>query len=319
MATQSLLNDSAFRCAEELISRATELGADVHKLPCGGRLVDAGVEAGGSVEAGIELARLCLADRGHIEARPETESPWQTAVVTVGTIEPIAGCLASQYAGWRISVGDYFAMGSGPMRAAYGKEDLFEHIGFTESPNVTVGVLESDALPTSDVFQYVSEKTGVPVPEIVLAVAPTNSLAGGVQVVARSVETALHKLHALEFDLTRIVDGRGTAPLPPVAKKSLEALGRTNDSMLYGAQVTLRVRGDDASLEEMGPRVPSSSSSDHGIPFGKIFARYDYDFYKIDPHLFSPAEVRFVNLDTGSELTFGQVEPSVLAKSFLGS
>ena len=39
--------------------------------------------------------------------------------------------------------------------------------------------------------------------------------------VARSVETALHKLHELKFDLNQIVSAFGTAPLPPVATKDL--------------------------------------------------------------------------------------------------
>ena len=146
--------------------------------------------------------------------------------------------------------------------------------------------------------------------------APTNSLAGGLQVVARSVETALHKLHSLEFELSRILRGRGSAPLPPVARKSLDALGRTNDAMLYGADVTLEVTGDDASLEQIGPRVPASSSKDYGTPFGEIFKRYEYDFYKIDPHLFSPAKITFVNVDTGSSFTFGDLNRAVLEKSF---
>ena len=81
-------------------------------------------------------------------------------------------------------------------------------------------------------------------------------------------------------------------------------------------RVTLNVRGDDRSLEDIGPRVPSSSSDDHGTPFREIFDRYDRDFYKIDPHLFSPAEVTFVNIETDHRCTFGAVAPDVLAKSF---
>ena len=173
-------------------------------------------------------------------------------------------------------------------------------------------------MPDAQVFEFVSEKTKVPPSAIVLAVAPTNSLAGGLQVVARSVETALHKLHSLHFDLARIVRGNGAAPLPPVADKSLEALGRTNDSMLYGAEVTLHVTGEDASLEAIGPKIPASASSDYGTPFGEIFKRYDFDFYKIDPHLFSPAKITLVNDDSGNSFTFGEINVEVLEKSFLG-
>ncbi len=51
------------------------------------------------------------------------------------------------------------------------------------------------------------------------------------------------------------------------------AIGRTNDAVLYGGEVVLWVRGDDASLEAVGPRVPSGASPDHGQAFAVIFER----------------------------------------------
>jgi methenyltetrahydromethanopterin cyclohydrolase len=126
----------------------------------------------------------------------------------------------------------------------------------------------------------------------------------------------LHKLFELGFDLHRIESGYGTAPLPPVAGDDLEGIGRTNDAILYGGEVTLWVRGSDADLEAIGPRVPSSASPDFGAPFAEIFARYHRDFYAIDPHLFSPAVVTFVNLDTGHRFRFGRTLPEVIRKSF---
>jgi methenyltetrahydromethanopterin cyclohydrolase len=149
-----------------------------------------------------------------------------------------------------------------------------------------------------------------------LLVAPTASLAGGLQIVARSVETALHKLHTLDFDLSRVVSAYGVAPMPPIAKDDLGAIGRTNDAILYGAKVILWVEGDDDSLLEVGPRVPSSASHDHGEPFATIFARYNHDFYAVDPHLFSPAEVVFHNVETGRVHGFGATDEAVLARSF---
>ena len=150
---------------------------------------------------------------------------------------------------------------------------------------------------------------------LTLLVAPASSLAGTVQVVARSIETALHKLHELKFDVTQVVSGYGTAPLPPVAPDELAAIGRTNDAILYGGSVVLWVRGDDELLDAIGPKVPSSASQDHGEPFAEIFKRYG-DFYKIDPLLFSPAEVEFRNLKTGRCHRFGRLEPALVRKSF---
>ncbi len=116
-----------------------------------------------------------------------------------------------------------------------------------------------------------------------------------------------------------MVSGYGTAPLPPPAADFLQAIGRTNDAILYGGQVVVWVRADDDQLAELGPKVPSSSSPDHGAPFAEVFRRYDMDFYKIDPMLFSPAVLCFQNLQTGRSHTFGRVEPDVLRRSFFGS
>ena len=60
------------------------------------------------------------------------------------------------------------------------------------------------------------------------------------------------------------------------------------------------------------------SQPDHGEPFKAIFERYERDFYKIDPLLFSPAEVLFCNLRSGKSHAYGEVMPKVLARSFFG-
>jgi methenyltetrahydromethanopterin cyclohydrolase len=224
--------------------------------------------------------------------------------------------MASQYAGWQIEVGRFFAMGSGPMRAAYGKEALYDKLPGREQAPVAVGVLETRKLPDDAVIAYLCERLGLPPAKLTLLVAPASSLAGTVQVVARSLETALHKLHELKFDLAKVVSGFGTAPLPPAARDELQAIGRTNDAILYGGRVVLWVRADDAELADLGSRVPSSASPDHGAPFAEIFARYDRDFYKIDPMLFSPAEIVLHNLDSGKSHAYGIIEPDVLKRSF---
>jgi methenyltetrahydromethanopterin cyclohydrolase len=164
----------------------------------------------------------------------------------------------------------------------------------------------------------VAERAGVAQDALTLLFAPTASLAGGVQVAARVVETALHKLHEIEFDVRRVVSGFGTCPLPPVARTDPEAIGRTNDAVLYGGQVELTVDATDAELEAIITRLPASASKDHGEPFGAVLERAGWDFYAIDPLLFSPAEVRLVNVGSGRSFQAGGVEPDVLERSFRG-
>jgi methenyltetrahydromethanopterin cyclohydrolase len=257
-----------------------------------------------------------MADLAEVNIVPGTLGGRACPGVQVVTDHPVAACLASQYAGWAINEDKYFAMGSGPMRAASGREPIFATIGYREQSQCVVGVLEARKEPTPAVFAKIAGACGVPTGEVTLLVAPTASIAGGLQIVARSVETALHKLAELGFDLSRIESAHGTAPLPPVAENDLAAIGRTNDAILYGARVVLWVTGDDESLAEIGPRVPSNSSHDYGEPFASIFKRYKNDFYAVDPHLFSPALVVFQNVETGRVHTFGDVAEDVLVRSF---
>ena len=279
-------------------------------------VIDLGVSARGSLAGGELLSHVCMAGCGQVSIVPGSAFRPDWPTVQVKTDQPVAACLQSQYAGWKISVGDYFAMGSGPMRAAAASEELFEKLPVDESADRVIGVLETGQLPGADVAAYIADRCGVETSGVTLLVAPTASLAGTMQVVARSVETSLHKLFELNFDVNRIRYGFGTAPLPPVAKDDLSGIGRTNDAILYGGQVTLWVTGDDESLEEIGPRVPASAADSYGKPFLDIFREADHDFYKIDPLLFSPGEVVFHNIETGRAFRFGQVEPAILSQSF---
>ncbi len=312
------LNERGLARCKVFLQQATQFRAAVQTTDTGACVVDCGVNCAGGLEAGRALGEICLAGLGQVQFVPRSSEVWNGVAVSVATDQPIAACMASQYAGWPVEAENFFAMGSGPMRAARGREPLLEQLAIDESPQSVIGILESRKLPTAVVCHQIAEQCGVAEKDVTLLVAPTASIAGTVQVVARSVETALHKLFELGFDLHRVKSGFGVAPLPPVAGDDMAGIGRTNDAMLYGGEVTLWVTGDDESLEAIGPQVPSSASKDYGEPFAHIFKRYDFDFYKIDPLLFSPAVVSIVNLDSGRSWRFGKLNADVIHDSFTG-
>lgn len=295
---------------------AAALRVSVASMPSGCRVIDFGIRSAGGLKAGQLLAEICLSGLGTVSFVDNKPKLAGGAAVQVATDHPVAACMASQYAGWQIAGEKFFAMGSGPMRALAAREPLFQSLGIVERSDAAAGVLETGKVPTDGVCQDIAAKCGVEPANLTLCVARTASLAGTVQIVARSVETALHKLHELRFPLEHVQSGYGVAPLPPVARDDLAGIGRTNDAILYGGEVTLWVRCEDPAIEAVGPRVPSSASADHGRPFAEIFARYNGDFYKIDPLLFSPAVVTFNNLSSGRSFRYGRLEPELLAESF---
>jgi methenyltetrahydromethanopterin cyclohydrolase len=308
------LNQLALHRCEAMIESARKIV--VVRDESGARLVDCGVHVTGGLDVGCQLAEVCLAGLGRVEIVPGDPQIWRGPAVSVRTDSPLAACMASQYAGWQIVGEKYFGMGSGPMRAARGKEKIFDDIGHRETASSVVGILESAKLPTRDVCHHITEECRIDAEQLTLLIAPTASIAGTVQIVARTVETTLHKMHELGFNLKTVVSGFGVAPLPPVAKNDLAGIGRTNDAILYGGEVTLWLSADDDQLAELIQRIPSSSSADHGQPFGELFERYNHDFYKIDPLLFSPAAVNLVNLKSGQLFRAGSFLPKVIARSF---
>jgi methenyltetrahydromethanopterin cyclohydrolase len=312
------LNQRARALADRLADDADALRVAVKTLPDGTRVIDCGSAVPGGLEAGRQFAEITMGGLGTVTFAPLVLGGRWYPGLTVVTDHPALACLASQYAGWQIKRDDYFAMASGPGRALIRAEDLYDDLDVDEQASTAVLCLETSDEPPPAVAADVARRAGVAPADVTLLFAPTASLAGGVQVAARIVETALHKLHEIDFDVRRIVSGFGTCPLPPVAKSDPEAIGRTNDAVLYGGQVELTVDAPDDELEAIIERVPSSASEDHGEPFGKVLEAADWDFYKIDPLLFSPAEVRLVSAESGRSFQAGGVDVDVLEQSFRG-
>ena len=310
------MNERAWALVDRYLERSAELGIAAHTLANGARVVDAGVNVTGGLAAGRALAELCMGGLGSIEFEQITIGTDTWPGVHVRTDHPAEACMASQYAGWAINPDGYFAMGSGPLRAkARVERELFGKLAYAEEATRGVLVLEGRTLPTDEVAAWVAAKAGLVPAALTFAVAPTASVAGGVQIVARVIETGLHKMDTVGFDVTRVVSATGTAPVPPVARSDMRAVGRTNDCILYGGQARYVMRADDAELARLAERLPALSSSDYGTPFYELFKRYDNDFYKIDPMLFSPAEVWLTSAASGRTFHGGRLNADVLRAS----
>lgn len=312
------LNERAWRIADWMAGNAALLRVTVRTLDDGARVIDAGIDTPGGYGAGKALAELCMGGLADIALLPVPVGADLWPGVRVWTDHPAVSCMAAQYAGWAIQVGKYFAMGSGPLRAhARVEKDLFTKLRYEETARRGVLALETRTAPTEEVAAWVAEKAHLAPGALTFVVAPTASMAGGVQIAARILETGLHKMDTLGFDVTRIVSGSGTAPLAPVAKSDLRAIGRTNDCILYGGQARYTVDADDATLAALVAQIPAAASKDYGTPFYDIFKRYGGDFYKIDPLLFSPAEVWLTSVQSGTTHHAGRVNADVLRASLL--
>jgi len=308
-----------------LIDNADKLRVGIEKLENGCTVIDAGINAPGGLEAGRIIAEICLGGMGTVTLSHSPYTADWPLTVNVHTGNPVLGCLGSQYAGWSLSHEKYYALGSGPARAMATKtkdgnvepvEELYKELAYRDEADATVLVIENDAVPPVAIVEKVAAACKVEASNLTIIVTPTSSLAGGVQVVARVLEVAMHKAHALHFPLENIIDGSGSAPVCPPHPNFVKAMGRTNDAILFAGQVHLFVKGSDEAAEKLANELPSSTSKDYGKPFADIFKQYNYDFFKIDAMLFSPASVIVTAVDSGKSFRAGKLDNALLEQSF---
>jgi methenyltetrahydromethanopterin cyclohydrolase len=310
------VNEGALEVTKEIMNQKDALGCTVSELRNGTTVIDAGIEVAGGEELGRLVGEICLGGLGVVRHTMMHIGNMDLPAVVVSSDHPKIACMASQYAGWTINVDKYFAMGSGPARAlARVEKKLYAHLGYEDDAKVGVILLETREVPSEEVTQYIADKCKIATSDLYCILAPTACIVGSVQVSARVVEVGMHKLHEVGFDLDRVRSGYGVAPVAPVAKKDARAMGITNDCILYGGRTFYFVRSDDKDLEDVIKKVPSSSSEQYGQPFYDLFKSVGNDFYKVDPLLFSPAEITFNHIESGKTFHAGKLNPEVLKQS----
>lgn len=318
---------SAYSVNEKAASRVLDLAANaatlrlrMQRLANGVQVIDAGIDCRGGVEVGRLIGEICMGGLGHVGVSACGPAEDWVVNLQVHSDDPVNACLGCQYAGWSLTHGAgkaaFHALGSGPGRVLARKEALYSELDISDACDRATLVLEVDQVPPLELTTKIAADCGVTAENLTLILTPTSSLAGTTQVVARVLEVAMHKAHELHFPLADIVDGAGVAPLPPPAPDFLNAMGRTNDAILFGGQVHLYVRGTDHAARDLAETLPSSASRDYGRPFAQIFESYDYDFFKIDPMLFSPARVTVTALQSGKTYRAGRIDRDSLAASF---
>ena len=320
MKLLSTLNARAEALCLQAETLAGELDIAVKHYPNGSKVLDFGHDRLGTNGAGVLLAKICMADLADVKVtKSEVLADRALNAVEVATEHPLEACIAAQYAGWPFTTESYFAMCSGPARIVRGEEPILLEYSLLHQSEQLVAVFESNKLPEEDELVSFAEDCGRPVDaesNVSICVATTSSLPGTIQIVSRSVETAMHKLHELEFDLRCVTRATGTAPIPPFVDDEYKAMGWTNDAILYGAEVTLWIKGYDGDIAQLVQKVPSRSAADFGESFLTIFERYNRDFYAVDRLLFSPAKVTLIDAESGESFAAGEIRPDILTRTF---
>jgi len=315
------VNLEAKKTVDVMIEKADELNIAVSKLNNGATIIDCGVNVAGSLKAGEYYTKVCLGGLAEvgISIPGDLSEKFALPSVKIKTDFPAISTLGAQKAGWSVSVGDFFALGSGPARALAKKPaETYEEIGYSDDADIAILTLESDTLPGEDVAENIAESCGVDAKDVTLLVAPTSSLVGSIQIAGRVVENGTYKmLEALHFDVNKVKYAAGIAPIAPIDPDGLKAMGKTNDAVLFGGRTYYYIESEEGDdIKGLAEKLPSSAADGYGKPFFDVFKEAEFDFYKIDKGMFAPAEVVINDLRTGELFKAGYVNVDLLKKSF---
>ena len=330
------INKKAVSVVRELISKAEDLSVEVLKAACGATVIDCGVKVKGSVDAGLYVTRASAGDLVHVSVSTIDYGEFALPALQVFSSHPAIATIGGQLGDWEVRHGDYFAIGSGPARALaldreipkavgakrrlYGKaglvthtpREIYEKIGYSDSCEKAVIVLESSDIPPNRVLESIAEKCHVKAANLFALVVPTSSIAGSVQIAGRIVEVGIHKLALLGFDFSKILFGSGYSPIAPVHPNPAEAMGRTNDAIRYGGVTYYLVDFDDDDVtRNFVSMVPPRDNKS----FAEIFRTAVHGFYDVDLGAFAPAVITVSNLRTGNTFTAGRVSTEFLRKT----
>lgn len=328
------INKLAVRLLREAETHLDELGISLKRLSGGASVYDFGVEVPGSWEAAELFTRITLGDQGRLKLGAWRHSGHHAAgsvgqpggFPPVSSVElfisqPLIACLASQIAGWQLGGGQSAVIGSGPARAAAAvSHDPYMAMTPYRDDVTEEGVVlcvQDTQLPGEAIAREAAEACGVPEELVYLAAAPSASIVGTVQVSARILEQCCHKMYEHGFSVSNVRACRGSAPIAPLVLDEVKAMGRINDAILYGGEAEFWLDAADEDVEEIADHLVSLHSSPcYGKAFGQIFEEAGRNFYRIDHEVHSAALVHLHNVRTGRSVQAGEINFSVLEKSF---
>lgn len=305
-----MLNRRAMRLMREMMEDPEYFDVRVHELGGGATLVDAGVECPGSWKAAEYFTRVTLGDLCSFSYGTWRHSEDASfASVELGVDRPLIACLASQIAGWQLGEGEFAAIGSGPARAVAAVEGdpYLEMTPYREKAEEVVLCIQDGRLPGEETAELVAKECGIPTRNVYLLVAPAACLVGSVQVSARIIEQVCHKMYENGFDVAKVRNSRGSAPVLPVVRDEVVSMGRINDAILYAGETEFWVDAEDEEIARIVPALSSQDSSpEYGKPFEEIFEEAGRDFYHIDHQVHSIGRVRIHNVRSGRSFASGE-------------
>jgi methenyltetrahydromethanopterin cyclohydrolase len=307
------INESATRYIDRMLDAEEELDVKSHYLENKSMLIDCGVEATGSIGAGILCAMVSLGGLGKVSISPGVIDSFYMNFVQTYVDKPAIACLCSQKPAWKLKTEGYVGTAYGPARAISQKpKAIFSVIHYEDDAETAVVNIETSALPTAREMDYIAKQCSTDPECVVALVSRPNSIVGSVVNGTRPTEWMMNRLLQLDYPVQDVSSASSVCPMAPIFKEEQDFIGASFDSIAYYGMLYAYVKTQDDRFKD----TVSSASKSHGKNFIELLKETQGDYSKVDHTLFAPGSIVVNGLSDGSLRAYGTLDPSMLLKSY---
>lgn len=307
------VNENVTKYVDKLLDREEELCIKSYYLDNKATVIDCGVNAAGSIGAGILFADISLAGLGKVSVVPGIIDNYYINFAQIYVDRPAIACLGSQKPGWKLKSDGFAGTGYGPARAISQKpKNIYSAINYVDDSEMAVINIETQTMPGAKELDYIAKQCSTDPECVVALVARPNSIAGSVVNGTRVVEWAMNRLFQLGYDIKDISTASSACPITPLKKEEPEFVGASFDSIAYYGMAYLYVQSRNDIFKE----AAALSSKSYGKSFRALLKESQGDFSKVDPTMYAPARIMVNGIQDGSLETYGKLDPAMLLESY---
>ncbi len=311
------VNAEAMKIVRKILESPEALGVEVSRLPCGSTLIDMGQRARGSWQAGRYFTLVTVGGLGDLSFESFQLGAARLLAVRLMVDRPLEACMGCQVAGWRLVDEPDAPILAGPARTLNNPPDYHVRLsGYRDHAHEGVVTVQMSRPVTDDMALVMAKACDLAQENLFIMASRHACLVSTIQVPARGIETAMHRLALEGFDLGRIQQAFCTGPIPPLVDDELSSMGRINDALYYGGEVSLYVDAADEILEPLVPTVVSEVSPLARRSFAELYRDAGYDFHAIPLDAHTPAVLHMTNVKSGRTFSAGRFDYEVLQRSF---
>jgi methenyltetrahydromethanopterin cyclohydrolase len=297
---------------------ARELEIAVGKGPGGSRILDCGVLARGSWEAGRRVTVLSHAGMARATLAVTRLAGAPLPELTCDSWRPALSIREFQTS-FALNEVDPSVRVSGPIRAAIDGA-VEARAGTSAARAWGVAVVEAGRLPSVDIVGAIARRARLEPSDLTLVVVPAASLAGVTQIAGRLNECVLFTLEmSLGESVEPVVSVLGSVPVAPCGR---EAALLPDDMIHYAGRVVLVVDAPPAwDLGAVADSLVFRSSPAYGSRFAELLAAAGGVFEAVPGlnDLNKVAEIAIVDRQTGRTARAGGVDTAILEAAWRGA